>query len=53
MIVAERDLDKPTATVTVACPECGDAQVIDADRIISINHEKGDDKLSFRASNRG
>jgi len=53
VIVAERDLDKPTATVTVACPECGDAQVIDADRIISINHEKGDDKLSFRASNRG
>ena len=53
MIVAERDLDKPTATVTVACPECGDAPVIDAHRMISITHEKGDDQLSFRASNPG
>ena len=53
MIVAERDQDKPTATVTVACPECGQAQVIDADRIISITHEKGDDRLSLRASNPG
>jgi len=41
MIVAERDLDTPTATVTVACPECGDAQGIDAQWIISITHEKG------------
>jgi len=40
MIVAEKDLDQPTATVTVACPECGDAQVIDAQRITSITHEK-------------
>jgi hypothetical protein len=41
MIVAERDLDKPTATLRVACPECGDAQMIDADRMISITREKG------------
>jgi hypothetical protein len=51
MIVAERDPGKPTATVTVACPECGDAQVINAQRMISITHEKGNDQLSFRASN--
>jgi hypothetical protein len=53
MIVAERGLDKPTAAVTVTCPECGATQVIDADRIISITHERGDDQLSFRASNPG
>jgi hypothetical protein len=53
MIVAERHLDKATAIVTVACPECGDERNIDADRIISITHEKGDDRLSFRASNPG
>jgi hypothetical protein len=41
MIVAERDLEKPTATITVACPECGEVQVIDGQRIISITHEKG------------
>ena len=41
MLVAERDLDKPTATLRVACPECGDAQMIDADRMISITREKG------------
>ena len=52
MIVAEKNVDKPTATVTVACPECGDAQLIDADRMISIAHEK-DDRLSFRAKNPG
>jgi predicted RNA-binding Zn-ribbon protein involved in translation (DUF1610 family) len=40
MIVAERDLDNPTTTVKVACPECGDVQVIDAHRMISITHEK-------------
>ena len=42
-IVAERDLDKSTATVTVACSDCGVAQVIDADRMISITHEKDND----------
>jgi hypothetical protein len=41
MIVAERDLDKPTATLRVTCPECGDAKMIDADRTISITREKG------------
>ena len=40
MIVAERDLDQPTATLRVACPECEAAQMIDADRIISITREK-------------
>ena len=53
MIVAERDLDNPTTTVTIACPECGEVQVIEAHRMISITHEKDDDHLSFRASNPG
>jgi hypothetical protein len=37
IIVAERDLDKPTATVTVACPECGDVRVIDAHRGVGLS----------------
>jgi len=53
MIVAEKDVDKPVATVTVACPDCGNAQIIDANRMISITHEKDDDRISFRASNPG
>jgi hypothetical protein len=40
MVVAETDLDKPKATVTATCPECGDVQSIDAHRMISITHEK-------------
>jgi hypothetical protein len=38
-VVVERDIDKPKATVTAACPECGDVQVIDEHRMISITHE--------------
>jgi predicted RNA-binding Zn-ribbon protein involved in translation (DUF1610 family) len=53
MIVGQRDLDNSTTTVAVSCPECGEVQVIDAQRLISITHEKGDDQLSFRASNPG
>jgi hypothetical protein len=51
MIVAETDFDKPTATVTVACPECGDVRVIDAHRLTAITHDKGDDQRSFKATN--
>jgi len=53
MVVAEKDVEERMATVKVACPNCGDMQAIDADRMISITVENADDQLSSRASNQG
>ena len=38
-VVGERDRNKPSKTVTAACPRCGDKQLIYAERIVSLSDE--------------
>jgi hypothetical protein len=40
-VVSETDRSRPSEKITVSCPDCGDQQIIDTHRIVSVTAEYG------------